>query len=730
MNDGIIRHRLNLIRDSLVGVSYHLPDEVILYPFLDNNLPLHQAPLVYVFWEGNQCVFSSLKDPDFLSRYSIHWETVPESRIPIRNTPYTLSVHSFPVVKYRDRQKTLSIPVHQQATSLTKALLNETDGSSLPDEFFTSLGISISSQQSRQFAVDGVPQKEPHIEMDYKEVKVFLDPLRLVLDKIFADSFPSKYLSIEKGTLCYPNVFTVVRSCPTASRRYEDVFDYTAGLLLLSKMRSVLEQWCAHSCFCDLNYTRCPLKFSSADECLNGLERPLGHNSRSVSDLIFSSGVVDFGRKAREKEWDVSVTGDPLDEQRRAIEKCVYPSGWRLFYIPIHVGGAPWLALFTFTPQDPASNGEAWHHNYSFYRDLGQKAAALIRQKAHDVYADLLAKHFVKHMESWITPMETIISRINHDAQKLAQVYPFPLARFTKESKSPNDIFVPGRGVLTAEFRPNPFFVRQVSWNLGDDQAILRQCREAIGDFTRIEQSIEINAVAQSSHLLKVPLRVLNSIAFSTTGDKDLALRRHIRRILDLHDVASALISEPKRDLFRAQYRKASTLQELERFLSNQYDASTTYLMEPTVSGNLAPRLRKLLGCGHIRFVTELSHKAEGDVIFYEPLIHAMLDGLLTNAVDSVDPSNPSVLMKVVTGEDRERLFLCVENSTDIDEGRLSVLVRNLNAPGPDMVGITELHWMSKACWPDIIGNERLSWTALADPTRVFARAMIAEFSK
>lgn len=537
------------------------------------------------------------------------------------------------------------------------------------------------------------------------------------------------FLTIEKGSLSYPNVFAVVRSCPTASRRYKGVFDYTAGLLLLSKMKSVLETWCANTCLCELkDYCgNCPLVFSSADECLNALEYPLGSNSRSVSDLAFSSGIVDFGRQAREEEWDASVAGDPFDEQRRTIEKCVYPNGWRLFYIPIHVGGTPWLALFTFTPQDPASNQTAWHHNYSFYRDLAQKAAALIRQEAHDAYANLLSKHFVKHMESWITPMDTILSRINHDAQKLAQVYPFPMAKFTEDRQSPNSVFVPGRGIVTVSFKSNPFFTRQVSWHLGDDQAILRQCREAIGDFTRIEQSIEINAVAQSSHLLKIPLRVLDSIASSTTGDKFHALHRQIRKILDLHDVASALMSETKREMFRTQYRKDGTFQELKQILSNQYAASTSYLIEPAVSGNFAPRFRTLLNQGRIVFASDIVDRGEGRYAYYEPLIVAILDGLLTNAIDAVDLSNPSVLVNLARSEDNQTLFLCVENTTDIEQERLAILVRNLNAPGPDMVGITELHWMSKACWPSVNSGERLSWTVLANPRRVLARAMIAE---
>lgn len=725
-----ILHRLNLIRDSLLGVSYHLPDpKIMLYPFLDYNLLLHQAPLVFAFWEGDECVYSSLNDPDFLSRHNIRWGSTHKLGVPIRNTSYTMSVHQFPVANNQNANGTIDIRIHSEAMSLTSALLKETDGFSFPDELFNSLGVSIASYRTRESKANRDVEKVPHVEMDYAEVKAILDPFRLALDDIFSDSFCYEQIQLGNGSLQYPNVFAVIRTCPTSARRYRGVFNYTAGLLLLSKMKSVLGQWCANACLHELQdyHGKCPLSFMNADQCLTALEQPLGPHSRSVSDLVFSSGVVDFGRKAREKEWDASVEGDVLDEQRRSIEQCVYPSGMRVFLIPVHVGGTPWLSLFTFTPQDPASHQRAWHHNYSFYRDL--KVAALIRQKAHDVYVTLLAKNFVKRMESWVTPITKVLSSANQDAQKLAQVYPFPLVSFSEGRYQPNDIFIPGRGDVSVNFRSNPFFARKVSWKLGDEQAILRACRKAIGDFTRIEQSIEINAVAQSSHLLKSPLRALESIASSIEGNKAQAMQRHIQKILYLHDVTAALMSEKKRDLFCKQFKKTCSVIELGCILSDQYATSINYLLESTVSGNRGPQLKKLLEKESIRFIAGIPPSMEGTILYYEPLIFAMFDGLLTNAINCVDLSNPDIIIKVVAGESGDKLFLCVENSTDISQAQLATLERNLNSPSPDMVGITELHWLSKACWPntEIKSDVRLSWSMQNSPNRVVAHAMIAE---
>ncbi len=722
------QYRLHLIRDSLIGVTYHLHPEVILYPFLDNLSLLHQAPLVYAFWEGDRCVYSSLKDPDFLARHEVVLQNPLSSGVAIRKTGYRLSVHRFPPRRTPSGER-IVLPLDSNATSFSQALLTEADRFALPDEFFASLGTSIESHELRRTEGPPLTRNPPHIQMPYDDVKALLAPMRGALDSVFADSFRSDRLKLRKGSLTYPNIFAVVRTCPLSSRRYNGCFDYTAGLLLLSEMKTALRRWCATACMTELtdHPGNCPLESSDPEECLTALEYPLGPNSRSVSDLVFSSGLVDFGRQPSEEQWDASVAGDPLDERRRTIEQCVYPPGWRLFYIPVHVGGAPWLALFTFTRQDPASDHAAWHHNYSFYRDLAQKAAALIRQEAHDAYAELLAKRLVTHMKSWVTPLTTIISRVNEDAQRLAQVYPFPRAFITEGQRSQNDIFVPGRGVIALTFAPNTFFLRQVSWNIGDEESILRRCREAIGDFTKIEQSIEINAVAQSSHLLKVPLRVLDSIASSTGGDDEPLMRRQIRKILELHEVASALISEDKRDQFRRRHERTLSVRALVSHVMDQYESSIRYLSDPAVSGNIAPRLNRLSEAKRLSAVNTIPESEERVVTFYEPLIVALLDGLLNNAINAAGSSAPRVVVELMMGDTVAEVYLQVTNSTDISLERLRTLERTLNSPGPDKVGITELHWMSKACWPDVSDNQRLSWSVVDEPRGVVARALIAK---
>lgn len=729
---GEFQYRLDLIRDSLIGLTYHLLDpEIILYPFLDNLFLLHQKPLVVAFWEGDRCVYSSLKDPDFLSRHDIAWNLAHKSRVTRRASHYTMSVHQFPAARDQNKRGQIELPIDQDATDLTRRLLARSTRFPIPNDFFTSLDVSIGSRETRESEKSQTRGTLPHIEMDHSEVKALLDPFRVALDAIFAPSLHSDRLKISKDSLKYPNIFAVIRTCPTAESRYNGIFDYTAGLVLLTEMKDALRKWCETSC---LHKSEGPpgtgtgsLNLHDADQFISALEQPLGLHSRSVSDLVFSSGIVDFGRQAREKGWDASVQGDNPDAQRRNVEKHIYPEGGRLFYIPIHVGGTPWLSLFTFTPKDPASDLAAWHHNYSFYRDLTQKAAALIRQEAHDVYADLLAKHIVIHMKSWVTPFATIVSEINHDTQKLAQVYPFPLLTITEGQHPSSCIFVPGRGYITLSFSTNPFFHRQVSWKVFNEQVILDQCREAVGDFTNREHGITVNTVAQTSHLLKGPLRVLDSIASTSTSTADSNMRRQIRKILDLHEVASALVSEEKRSKFIDQYKRPGSLSDLVSLLSEQYTESLRYLSEPTVSGNGAPRMQQLRGQKCIKFTSAVTNSAQSSIVFYEPLALTVFDGLLKNALDSVDMIHPNIVVRLVLDASGSAVYLCVENSTDLSSEGLSTLVRRLNHPGPDMVGITNIHWMSKVCWPKTRDKDRLSWSFQEKPQMVIAEVMIAE---
>lgn len=727
-------YRLSLIRDSLIGVSYHLPNpEVLLFPFLDNLLLLHQAPLVFAFWRDDRVVYSTLKDPDFLGRHSVVWAATPQMRVSVPGTPYSLSIHDFRTPDTTDAAS-ITLPVHEQATQLTRMLLAKSSDYPLPDTFYKAL----------HKAIDAHLDSDPHVaesalaappptwqEMDYRgEVLKLLEPMRAVLDEVFEEPFRAQHLTIPNGTLTYPNIFAVVRTCPHLPR-YNGNFPYTAGLLLSTPMRQALSKWCATVCLREVAQPKgtCSLKFTDPNDCARALEEPLGPHSRSVSDLVFSSGIADFGRQASESGWDVA--DDPGDIRRQTVERCIYPHNWHLFYIPIHVGGTPWLCSFTLTKDDPSTNVHAWHHNYSLYRDLIQKTAELIRNRSHEVYSQLVAEAVVRHMRAWVTPKDEVVTKINRDAQKLAQVYPFPMLRLESEPETAERLHVSGRGAFGVTFIENPFFPEHVSWKRGNTTSILRRCRREVQEFTDVERVMELNATAHTSHLLKVPLRVLDSIASNSPQQHD-HLRRQIRKVLNLHDFAASLVSEKGRSKFRQQYRRDESVEELNRLVEQQYGESVAFLQEVAVSGNLAPRLRALSGARAITLVSTCpSDIQQSRVVFFEPMLGTLFDGLLPNAIEAIDEAAPAiqVRLRAEVRNGTTGVYMDVENTTDLSTRRIDILLQRLNSPGPDFVGVTEIHWVCKACWPHVPDADRLRWYKHTRDGRTYiaASALIGE---
>ncbi len=729
-------HRLDLIRDSLIGVSYHLPNpQVILFPFLDNLLLLHQVPLVFAFWHDDECVYSSLKDPDFLSRHDISLSHSPDARIRLPWTQYTLTVHDFSTLPPTKDRTTLVLPIHERATAMTRALLDNSNTHPLPHDFYDALAQSIVLQGTTGLG-DLASAKRTHsiepLDMDYGHVAELLSPIRRVLDNVYADSLTAMPLMVTRGSLSYPNVFAVVRTIPTARRRYKGAFDYTAGMLLLAETKRQLREWCTSGSYRDNAHLHpCPIEFDDPEWCITALEQPLGPHSRSVSDLVFSSGIVDFGRRASEEGWDVSH-GDLLDRRRRVVEQCIYPVGRRLFYIPIHVGGTPWLSIFTFPPDEPASEVRNWHHNYSFYRDLTQKTAAVIRPTAFDVYAELVAETLVKHMKSWLAPRNKVITEVNSALQELAQVYPFPLMSVGASDQAKADIYIAGRGMFGLHFAENPFFEKHVAWNLGSEDMIVARCEKHVTHFSDVEHFVEINATAQSSHLLKVPLRTLGSIVSSSSPGSQAQAERQIAKIVNLHDFAVCLLSETKRQEFRNRECTCVPVPRFAEVVREQYDEAMVCLMTPEVSGNLAPRLQSLLASRHIFLKVAIPRDIlERKVVFFGPMLVTVLDGLLANAIDAVHAGKPLISVRVVweTVEGKELVYLEIENSTSMSQSRAEELVRRLTSPGPDLVGITEIHWVTRACWPEVADAACLSWRVVRNhgTTAIIAKVVIGE---
>ena len=279
-------------------------------------------------------------------------------------------------------------------------------------------------------------------------------------------------------------------------RREPTAYDYTASLLLTKSQQDWVDK--VASGLVDAGHEPWRL-----------LELPLGKSSRSIADTVFDSGILDFGlpSERQERDWSRDFAPESLDareRQRRDLETRVYgrvcggfDSKPTIFYSAIHVGGTPWLALFTFSPgsEDAGEDREAWLHSYHTYRDQLPRIALQLRELAQQAYAECLA-HFLGRALGTSNPVE----QINQHWQTLGRFYPFPTFQLAPPAEGDDKILeFPGGARWALGFGRH-------SWPLDDiELGLLR--REPI--WKVLEESLKIARTIQA----KTQISVLDGVA-------------------------------------------------------------------------------------------------------------------------------------------------------------------------------------------------------------------------
>jgi len=209
------------------------------------------------------------------------------------------------------------------------------------------------------------------------------------------------------------------------------------------------------------------------------IERPLADGSRAIADSPLTSGVIDFslpqerestrGRDCASRPS--SSTEETEKDGRRALEDRLYPKiaggQYQVFYVPVHVGGSPWLALYTF--RQPGRR--EWRSLYHFYRDLVPYIAGSVRTVAQEAYADCLAGLVERALKEH-RRADGLIEVINERWSEAHLFYPFPqlhLERSDNRSSSPFRTGLPlpdGTQCAIVAGERHAAFVQQV--NFGD----------------------------------------------------------------------------------------------------------------------------------------------------------------------------------------------------------------------------------------------------------------------
>ena len=717
------KYKRLLIRDSLVGAFYLLSDpEVFCFPFIDYLSLLHQRPLIFNFWDcegdGDAPLFSTLADPEYLRGKTFEWQKAPSCRLTDR---ISLTAHSF--VKTQSNHSIES--VNKDDVEQLQRLFREAQHP-LIEHMLSGLEESLllrcEKRSNRAYCPEGIVVLD-----DYqRDVRTALEPMIDALDEILTVALQSKRLELRNNRgLSLPNIFPVFRCIRSGVPRMS-AFEYTAGIVLLPSARQQIRTWA------DSLSDEQKSKIQLLGDPVDTLEIPIGPNSRSISDIVFASGVVDFGRRAKEGQWDIA--GDEDDRKRQEMERLIYPQGKRLFYVPIHVGGTPWICFYTFAE----SPEEGWFHNYIMYRDVIHNTASQIRTTAEDVYISLVADAIIQHVSNAVNvPQQVLLDHINTTLRKLSQVYPLPLVQLAEATHSgslqdnPERFYVPGRGVFAVTIQDNLSFRRQVEWGLGNKTKMRRTLTSRLETFIRREKAIVTSKLAQASHLIKTPLRRIQTIALSDRAAPK-SLLRQIEATLHLGDAAGALASDTKRDSFLEAHRRRLGRSEFETHVNEIIHDTLAYLDDPLIAPVAMERIRHLRerASKGLLSVTLPQCPAVEDgeyvIVTYRALLLAILDGLLLNAATYGAEDNFCELSLEWEGT---LVRFVAKNSTRESLDRVTERIGRLRCPSPDIVGVSEMHWISDACWRNSLcgTQECLQWSVEpnSSPPVVIAKSLV-----
>jgi hypothetical protein len=242
------------------------------------------------------------------------------------------------------------------------------------------------------------------------------------------------------------NLFAVVRHQLSGGRRHvtpprteaeverqSTIYDYTASLLLTADQKNRVHELCSSL----------PEFASLQQPAWQLLEQPLGASSRSIADTVFDSGIVDFSVPGEREDpyWTRDYPPqqggrDRDDGLRRRIEDVIYRAvrtgagAYEIFYIPVCVGQAPWIALYTFSKGVSILDDDAWRRNYYLYRDVRPSVLAKLRELGQQAYAECLATILRAALQA-----RRPIDRVNEEWRNAVRFYPFPVARLTPGGK-------------------------------------------------------------------------------------------------------------------------------------------------------------------------------------------------------------------------------------------------------------------------------------------------------
>ncbi len=214
-----------------------------------------------------------------------------------------------------------------------------------------------------------------------------------------------------------PNVFYVIRY---ASNK-RDKFNYSAQILLSDNQKRNT----------DIFLNNNTIHKVSVD-CL---EDPLDKDSLSIADECFKYECVRF----ENYKADTSNYKSESDRTRHNIENLIYDKITKdekiVFYVPIHLNGAAWLAIYRIVPRDSDID------YISFYRNKISIIASQIRNDAYTAFLNLIRTKIEAISNNDSLSLDNIIDSVNEYLKLLSTYFSFYIPLFPEKIIGEEDFY-------------------------------------------------------------------------------------------------------------------------------------------------------------------------------------------------------------------------------------------------------------------------------------------------
>jgi hypothetical protein len=588
--------RAALIRQAIArGAGRFFGGTKLLYPVSDYILLAFQRPVCFSIWKRDgELAYTTFRDPAIVSsamlKSGTHLKHPGDCKVDLSVLSpclkeYFVTLHYVSEAGFE--------PMDAEGMNLLEQILDPEERPPFPHGFPEVLLKAIVVNSNTQW-IDS--DCNGAVALSDEQIAKYLEPLRDALDEVMAELLEHKSFSVTLSTgVSVPNLFAVVRTVRSTAKRFaattsndsDEVFPYTASLLLSNVQRDLLPAICDDSncdaCI-DTARSQCQQK-QYPERCISLLETPLSVYARSIFDSVYYSGCVDFGLPGKIGEagqWrdKVILGGAEEDIQRREVEKCVYGvlskgRSARIMYVPIHVGGSPWISLFTFTDADDES---AWDDNYCFYRDIIAKLSDRIRSVAQGIYIQTL----VDDLEYALGEHPNqLFDEVEERWKAVSQVFPFRRHLLTQCSSSTAGALRLPRGVYAAlTDDDNSFCHPQIDYG----HVALEKLKESISTKLTSLELIDIRANEGIRNQLTSQAHTFLNVLLSIKGTLDSAL--HENNIPTVHKYARDAASN-------AEILEASLRVALDRPLPDTFPkdilSMLNWLYETASYGDLKP---------------------------------------------------------------------------------------------------------------------------------------------